>query len=211
MSTRRESLSMSGKIAVPLHMNQTAHGVAVVKGSSSKHSDHHSSSAGSTKNRSKKSGNNSNNNSPEKHQPTTITTATATNGNKSGVGLGASVKQGGNTNQAGGIGGNANQGSGVGGVSGASEDLIEIIKSIGYDDADLNLRFIALINILSNEENLCTRLLDRGTHFVLVAILSSLTGTAIAFGYTRCRSFLCHLTPHKLNNDSFPQILPSHV
>lgn len=45
------------------------------------------------------------------------------------------------------------------------------MKSTGYDEPEINLRFMALLNIFSNEENLTLKLLDRGVHLVLVSII----------------------------------------
>jgi hypothetical protein len=66
--------------------------------------------------------------------------------------------------------------SGKGGRPPPGEDIVEIFKAIGYDDADLNLRFAAVVTILSNEEPLCSRLLERGAHVLLVSVLTALAG-----------------------------------
>ena len=56
-----------------------------------------------------------------------------------------------------------------------NEDLIEMIKETGYDSIDINLRFLSLLNIISLEESLCLKLLERGVHSVLVSIIHLLS------------------------------------
>jgi hypothetical protein len=49
------------------------------------------------------------------------------------------------------------------------------MKATGYDEPEINLRFMALLNIFSNEENLALKLLDRGTHLVVVSIIGTVS------------------------------------
>lgn len=51
-----------------------------------------------------------------------------------------------------------------------STDLIELIYSVGLDDDRLNVRYVALLNIISNEESCCYRLLELGIHKLLVSM-----------------------------------------
>ena len=48
------------------------------------------------------------------------------------------------------------------------------MKETEYDDPEINMRFMALLNIFSLEESLCLKLLERGAHSVLVSIIESL-------------------------------------
>ena len=56
-----------------------------------------------------------------------------------------------------------------------SDDIIEMMKESGYCDPEVNMRFMALLNIFSSEESLCLKLLDRGAHSVLFSIIGSLS------------------------------------
>jgi hypothetical protein len=49
------------------------------------------------------------------------------------------------------------------------------MKATGYEEPEINLRFMALLNIFSNEENLALKLLDRGTHLVVVSIIGTVS------------------------------------
>jgi hypothetical protein len=62
-----------------------------------------------------------------------------------------------------------------------------MMQMSGLEDHATNIRFVALLTILSNEENLCIRLLERGIQTVLISMqeisgssLASLAGTGAA-------------------------------
>lgn len=52
-------------------------------------------------------------------------------------------------------------------------DMIHIFEEAGIDDAHANLKYAALLNIISNEEACCGRLLDAGAHKLMVSLLGS--------------------------------------
>ena len=52
------------------------------------------------------------------------------------------------------------------------------MKETEYDDPEINMRFMALLNIFSLEESLCLKLLERGAHLVLVSIIQSLSSAS---------------------------------
>lgn len=51
-----------------------------------------------------------------------------------------------------------------------SSDLIELFYQVGLDDDRLNVRYAALLYIVSNEENCCYKLLELGIHKLLVSM-----------------------------------------
>lgn len=54
-----------------------------------------------------------------------------------------------------------------------SEDLIDCFYSVGLEDDQLNVKYVGLINIISNEENCCFRLLELGVQKLLVSLQES--------------------------------------
>jgi len=51
-------------------------------------------------------------------------------------------------------------------------DLIDILQEAGLKDICNNLKYASLLNIISNEDNCCIRMLDGGLHKLLVALLN---------------------------------------
>lgn len=51
-----------------------------------------------------------------------------------------------------------------------STDLIELFYQVGLDDDRLNVRFAAILYLVSNEENCCYRLLELGIHKLLISM-----------------------------------------
>ena len=51
-------------------------------------------------------------------------------------------------------------------------DLIDILQEAGLKDIYNNLKYASLLNIISNEDNCCIRMLDGGLHKLLVALLN---------------------------------------
>ena len=54
-------------------------------------------------------------------------------------------------------------------------DLVDIFEEVGIEDAVMNVKYAAILNIVSNEENLCIKLLEMGAQKFLVAIQGSIT------------------------------------
>lgn len=54
-----------------------------------------------------------------------------------------------------------------------SADLIDIFYENGIDDDKMNVLYVALLNIISNEESCCYRLLDNGVQKLLVSLQDS--------------------------------------
>lgn len=53
-------------------------------------------------------------------------------------------------------------------------DLVEMFEDVGTDNPVMNVKYAAILNIISNEENLCIKLLDSGAQKFLVGIQSSI-------------------------------------
>jgi len=52
-------------------------------------------------------------------------------------------------------------------------DLIDLFQSVGLDDDQMNVKYAGLLNVISNEEVCCYKLLDLGVHKLLVALQES--------------------------------------
>ena len=54
-------------------------------------------------------------------------------------------------------------------------DLVDIFEDVGIEDAVMNVKYAAILNIVSNEENLCIKLLEMRAQKFLVSIQGSIT------------------------------------
>ena len=52
-------------------------------------------------------------------------------------------------------------------------DLIDLFQTVGLDDDKMNVKYAGLLNVISNEEACCYKLLDLGVHKLLVALQES--------------------------------------
>lgn len=52
-------------------------------------------------------------------------------------------------------------------------DLIDLFQTVGLDDDQMNVKYAGLLNVISNEESCCYKLLDLGVHKLLVALQES--------------------------------------
>jgi hypothetical protein len=52
-------------------------------------------------------------------------------------------------------------------------DLIDLFQGVGLDDDGMNVKYAGLLNVISNEESCCYKLLDLGVHKLLVALQES--------------------------------------
>lgn len=52
-------------------------------------------------------------------------------------------------------------------------DLIDLFQTVGLDDDQMNVKYAGLLNVISNEEICCYKLLDLGVHKLLVALQES--------------------------------------
>jgi hypothetical protein len=57
-------------------------------------------------------------------------------------------------------------------------DLISVLEEVGIEDPVMNVRYAAVLNILSMQENLCIKLLDGGAQKLLVSMQGSITTMA---------------------------------
>ncbi len=53
--------------------------------------------------------------------------------------------------------------------------IIDLFEDVGIDDAIMNVKYLSILNIISNEDNLCIKMLEAGAQKFMVAVQGSIT------------------------------------
>ena len=69
----------------------------------------------------------------------------------------------------------AREQSSSGSGAAAPLNIIDLFETVGIEDPVMNVKYLAVLNIISNEENLCIRLLEAGAQKFMVSVQGSLT------------------------------------